>query len=363
MNGRVGRITTSGILRYFENPPDPGTTTETKYAADVAPAPDGTHWLAVHVRDSCQPAPCRRVERIGRLTRSGAYSEYRLTTAWSPMRAIVQGPDGAMWFLGSSSRIGRLTVADWPLPPFRAPRSDFDGDGQSDIVLQNTNGEVAQWQMYGLRIAGRVIASPGTAWQVAESGDFNGDGKVDLLLQNAAGDVAQWHLDGFTILGGRVIASPGSAWKIRATGDLDGDGKDDIILPDSSTGDVAAWLMDGTTIVRGGLVGQPGSSWKAIAAGDFQGDGSSGLLLQDGNGRVQVWPSLYFTLNPGTVVGDPGPTWVAVAAGDYNGDGKSDILLRNSTTGEIAQWQMNGAQIISAAVIAAPGTAWRIAAK
>ena len=44
---------------------------------------------------------------------------------------------------------------------------DFNGDGNSDILFQNSNGAVAIWEMNGTKIiANVVIGNPGTAWHV-----------------------------------------------------------------------------------------------------------------------------------------------------------------------------------------------------
>jgi hypothetical protein len=43
--------------------------------------------------------------------------------------------------------------------------SDFDGDGYSDILWQNTSGEVAIWEMNGTSvIGGASLGNPGSSW-------------------------------------------------------------------------------------------------------------------------------------------------------------------------------------------------------
>ena len=49
--------------------------------------------------------------RIGRITTSGAITEYSIPTAKSYSYGIAAGPDGAMWFAESgSSKLGRITA-------------------------------------------------------------------------------------------------------------------------------------------------------------------------------------------------------------------------------------------------------------
>ena len=66
---------------------------------------------------------------------------------------------------------------------------DFNGDGHSDILFQNTSGQVAIWEMDGTTdrsAAGPVASNPGPSWKAVGTGDFNGDGNSDILWQNAA---------------------------------------------------------------------------------------------------------------------------------------------------------------------------------
>ena len=81
-----------------------------------------------------------------------------------------------------------------PLPPPTPVPSDFYDDGYSDILLQNTNGQVGIWEMNGTNVtsAAAVGFNPGPSWQEIGTGDFNDDGHSDILLQNTNG--AGWDL-------------------------------------------------------------------------------------------------------------------------------------------------------------------------
>ncbi len=47
------------------------------------------------------------------------------------------------------------------------PTSDFDGDGKSDILFQNSNGEADIWDVNGTSvIASGSIGNPGPSWHV-----------------------------------------------------------------------------------------------------------------------------------------------------------------------------------------------------
>ena len=43
-----------------------------------------------------------------------------------------------------------------------------------------------------------VGANPGPAWKAVGTGDFNGDGKSDILFQNTDGQIAIWEMNGTT---------------------------------------------------------------------------------------------------------------------------------------------------------------------
>ena len=93
---------------------------------------------------------------------------------------------------------------------------DFNADGLSDILFQNTNGQAEVWDMSGTNVigGGAVNLNPGPSWQAKGTGDFNGDGYSDILWQNANGRTAVWEMNGSTLIGGgSVNLNAGPAWK------------------------------------------------------------------------------------------------------------------------------------------------------
>ena len=265
---------------------------------------------------------------------------------------------------------------------------DYNGDGKSDVLLQYTDGSLYAWMIDGSVISGGYLSIPtngglpslgsGSGWSIAAVGDFNGDGKSDILLQNTNGSLYVWMVDGSTITGGYLSIpttgglpglGAGSGWSVATVADFNGDGKADILLQNTN-GSLYMWMIDGS-VISGGYVSIPsngglpslgaGSGWTIAGAGDFNGDGKADLLLQNTNGSLYVW-MIDGSVISGGYVSIPsngqlpslgaGSGWSIGAIGDFNGDGKADILLQN-TNGALYAWLIDGA-VISGGFVSIP---------
>jgi hypothetical protein len=80
-------------------------------------------------------------------------------------------------------------------------------------VLYGTSSNTTQTRLAST--SGQDVAVVDTGWQIAGVGDFNGDGKSDILWRNANGDTDIWDSNsagGFTGIDLGIIAS---AWSIQ----------------------------------------------------------------------------------------------------------------------------------------------------
>jgi serralysin len=89
-------------------------------------------------------------------------------------------------------------------------------------------------------IATGNFPNPGPSWHAIGTGDFNGDGHSDILLQNSSGEVDIWELNGASVIAAASVANPGPSWHVKGTGDFNGDGFSDVLWQNDD-GSVAIW--------------------------------------------------------------------------------------------------------------------------
>ena len=309
------------------------------------------------------------------------------------------GGELAVWGMNGAQAVSSnvVTLGGSPAVPDAswsvAGLGDFNGSGTNDFLWRNQNGTLIDWTMNGSQITasqavtfGGSPVAPDNSWNVAGIGDFNGDGKSDILWRNTNGSLIDWTMNGSQVtasqqvtLGGSA-AAPDSSWSVAGIGDFNGDGKSDILWRDTN-GSLIDWTMNGSqitssqTMTLGGSAAMPNSSWSVAAIGDFNGDGKSDILWRNTNGSLIDWTmngSQITSSQEVTFGGSPvslNSSWQIAQIGDFNGNGTSDILLRNTSSGAMEEWSMNGAQIASASQVtfqgspATPPNTWNTLAK
>jgi hypothetical protein len=78
-------------------------------------------------------------------------------------------------------------------------KADFNGDGKSDILWQNSvNGQRVIWVMNGTSYSSYVdLGIVATSWKIVGSADFNADGNQDILWGNrVTGQRVIWLMNG-----------------------------------------------------------------------------------------------------------------------------------------------------------------------
>jgi hypothetical protein len=236
---------------------------------------------------------------------------------------------------------------------------DFNHDNKADIILQNNDGLPQIWFMNGTSVTSTVnLPNSGPSWHVIATGDFNADGNTDILWQAADGTPDIWEMNGTTIINAAPLPNSGPSWHVIGTGDFNGDGKSDILWQNAD-GTPDIWLMNGTTIIGAAPLPNSGPSWHVIGSGDFNGDGNADILWQNDDGLPVIWEMNGTTIIGAAVLPNSGPSWHVIGTSDFNGDGKADIIWQNND-GTPVLWEMNGGSIIGAARLPNPGPTWQV---
>ena len=212
---------------------------------------------------------------------------------------------------------------------------DFNGDGRSDVALQNNGGE---WWI-GLSDGTLFNQLRWTRWKVSNStfsdvvvGDFNGDGRDDLLGRAANGNWWAAEAQG-NQFGNRLWGkwSATTNWQDVSVGDFNNDGLDDI-AGRASSGNWWVGLSNGTQFqnLKWGKWSAT-TNWQDVNVGDFNGDGLTDIVGRASSGnwwagisngtqfQNSFWGKWSATTN-----------WQDVNVGDFNGDGRTDITGRAS---------------------------------
>ncbi len=240
----------------------------------------------------------------------------------------------------------QLTVG---APAINDARNDFNGDGRSDILWRNVEGQMSNWlgQANGGFVQNNANAAAvvPVAWQIAGTGDFNGDGRDDILWRNVDGQISNWlatAAGGYTQNNTNAAAVVPTAWHVVGTGDFNGDGRDDILWRNND-GTVSNWLgtaLGGFTPNDANAARFAPTDWHVVGTGDFNGDGRDDVLWRNDNGQLSNWLGTAtggFTLNDSVALTQVDPAWRVAGTGDFNGDGRDDILWRH-TDGTLSNW-------------------------
>ena len=153
---RIGRMTTAGVYSNFALP---GGTIDDN-ATWLAFGPDGRLWYT---------AGTAARNAIGALNMStGVVTEYPVPTANAEPLGLTAGPDGALWFTEhQGNRVGRITVAgvvtEYFLPGFAV---------EAGPIITGPDGNLWVGEMRGAKILRITPAGSITALDVPLGGEF-----------------------------------------------------------------------------------------------------------------------------------------------------------------------------------------------
>jgi subtilisin-like proprotein convertase family protein len=209
------------------------------------------------------------------------------------------------------------------LAPTSGKRSDFDGDGKTDLsVFRPSEGN---WYL-NRSMAGFGVINFGVATDVIAPGDIDGDNKTDEVVFRASASAGT--PDFFTLRSSTNTVSGvewGTTGDMPVIADYDGDNKDDFAVWRPSTGDF--WLLQSTAGARHYHFGATGD--KPVPA-DYNGDSRTDFAVW--RPSTGTWYVADNVTNAVTTTAWGVSTDMPVFA-DYNGDSKDDIAVFRPSNG------------------------------
>lgn len=173
----------------------------------------------------------------------------------------------ALWTMNGATIVSG-TVIGTPGVNVRAVGTGLFGGSDAVVVQDTTTGTISRWIITGNAVTSSLpITTPAsTDWEVKAIGDFDGDGDSDLALQNLTTrtvSVTLMAADGVSVSGSGTVATPVPDWRVVGCADYNADGRGDLLLHNSSTSGIAQWQMNGTVIGGGWNIGTL-AGWKPL---------------------------------------------------------------------------------------------------
>jgi Domain of unknown function (DUF4347)/Bacterial Ig domain/Calx-beta domain/FG-GAP-like repeat len=190
-------------------------------------------------------------------------------------------PLNVIWYMNGTARSGEAFLQAQPTLPnyvniVFGGASDFNGDGQIDILVYNkVTNDAAIWLMNGATVGGVVGLTPtvplaGTGWVVERLADFTNSGPLEILWRNrTTGENQIWDVN--SVVNGTATAVESFvlpevrdlSWQIEGVGDYTGDGFVDILWRNYSSNLNLVWAMNGVSRAEDvNLVAAPSLDWE-----------------------------------------------------------------------------------------------------
>lgn len=240
-----------------------------------------------------------------------------------------------------------------PTPSALSKRGiDVDGSGKSVLVVRANNAQMQIGRLENNQFTFTDQTDPGTAFRIVAISDMDGNGKSDLVVQNIAqgefGDVHVW--SDFAASTSRILRQVKQVWDVQAVGDLDGDGKGDMVwryvVPNSpDTGVSYIWFSNGANAPVVRKRGGAPLSWKLLGAADLNADNAADMLYISPDNQLRVLMATSNRTCANLPAGNIPVGYEGLAFAEFTGRARGDVLIRNPATGQIALISLNASGI------------------
>ena len=222
---------------------------------------------------------------------------------------------------------------------------DLNGDGKSDFAaivqapLLAWNIQIVLGNGNGTFDAPSLIPLAGGEAGNLTASDLDVDGDLDLIMTVGL-EIGFLEGHGNGTFSPVLLFDGGAPIGPITAIDLNHDQRPDLVVPQSHSGTTAILLNTAAAPTK--------------VSHDINGDGTTDVVWRDtSSGAVALWlmngPSIISSGFPGGISAE----WQIATIGDVNADGKADVIWQNTTSGLVAIWLMNGLGIAS---VGFPGT-------
>ena len=250
-----------------------------------------------------------------------------------------------------------------------AKQEDYNADTKPDLFWRHAgNGNTYVWYMNGPVLqSDAFLAGIDPMWKLEGSADFNGDGQVDLVWRDTtSGATWVWHMNGTTLASDAFLFSLPPVWKVEGIADFNLDGRPDFLMRNTSSGLGFLWYFNDSVAIGDQYLFTIDPSWKVEAVGDVSLDGQPDLLFRNSSsGLAFAWNTTHAagTTSLGSSsapIFSIDPAWEVVQLADWNADGKPDLLFRNTGSGVVFVWYMDGTTLTASDFIVQIDPPWEI---
>ena len=221
----VGRIDQSGASAIFDLPPG-------RSAGKIAAGPDGNLWFA----ETFANKRGNLVARIGRMTPTGEFTEWRLGNHVGGVEGVAAGPGDAIWFTAvywvsgrKRATVGRIDgdgrVRRFPLPSNASPGNITagpdgnlwfveDGGGKGTIARLTPAGRITEFPLPGRgRVPNRiVVGAEGKLWFGEQTARYANNFRPRLGRISTSGRITEFHAPGAGYTAGLAPKPGGGVW-------------------------------------------------------------------------------------------------------------------------------------------------------
>jgi kumamolisin len=249
------------------------------------------------------------------------------------------------------------------LPQGSGVAKDFNNGGFADLVWEESaTGQRLIWLMNkGVPTSAVSLPTVDPGWHIAGVGDFLGNGQSDLVWENTNGQHLIWILVNGVPQYAISLLTVGGGWHVVGAGDFNGDGKADLVWENSVTGQREIWLMNNGTPTTAIQLETVDPSWHIAGVGDFLGNGQADLVWENSvTGQREIWLMNNGTSTSAITLPTVDPSWHIGGAGGFMSTTNADLVWENNVTGERLIWVFNNGQPTSAIALSTVGTPWHI---